>query len=57
MKEILRHPGRAVADFVLMSSVGATLINMGLLGMMLDKAEVSFEEDTVRMVLYKSMMD
>lgn len=33
MKEILRHPGRAVADFVLMSSVGATLINMGLLGM------------------------
>lgn len=32
-KKIMRHPGRAVADFVLMDGAGPTLINMGLLGM------------------------
>lgn len=31
--KILRHPGRAVADFVLMNGAGATLINMGTMGM------------------------
>ena len=30
---IFRHPGRAVADFVLMDGPGATLMNMGLVGM------------------------
>lgn len=30
---ILRHPGRAVADFVLMDGVGATLMNMGVMGL------------------------
>lgn len=29
---IFRHPGRAVADFVLMDGPGATLMNMGLIG-------------------------
>lgn len=29
---IFKHPGRAVADFVLMDGVGATLMNMGLVG-------------------------
>lgn len=29
---IFRHPGRAVADFVLMDGAGATLMNMGLVG-------------------------
>ncbi len=29
-RHILEHPGRAVADFVLMDGEGATLINMGL---------------------------
>ena len=32
--KITRHPGRAVADFVLMDSVGATLMNMGIMGLM-----------------------
>lgn len=31
--KILHHPGRAVADFVLMDGVGTTFINMGLVGM------------------------
>lgn len=31
---ITRHPGRAVADFVLMDSVGATLMNMGIMGLL-----------------------
>ena len=30
---ITRHPGRAVADFVLMDSPGATLMNMGFMGL------------------------
>lgn len=30
---IFKHPGRAVADFVLMDGPGATLMNMGLVGM------------------------
>lgn len=30
--KIMRHPGRAVADFVLMDGPGATLMNMGLVG-------------------------
>lgn len=29
---ILRHPGRAVADFILMDGVGSTLMNMALVG-------------------------
>ena len=29
---LFRHPGRAVADFVLMDGPGATLMNMGLVG-------------------------
>lgn len=33
VKRILRHPGRAVADFVLMDGAGATLKNMGIIGM------------------------
>ena len=33
LKKIMEHPGRAVADFVLMDGAGATLMNMGLVGM------------------------
>lgn len=29
---VMRHPGRAVADFVIMDSVGTTLMNMGIIG-------------------------
>lgn len=32
MKKLMKHPGRAVADFVLMDGVGTTMINMGLVG-------------------------
>lgn len=32
MKHLLKHPGRAVADFVMMDGEGITLINMGLIG-------------------------
>ena len=32
VRQVMKHPGRAVADFVLMDGAGATLINMGLLG-------------------------
>ena len=31
---IMKHPGRAVADFVLMDGVGTTFVNMGLVGML-----------------------
>lgn len=31
---ITRHPGRAVADFILMDSPGATLMNMGVMGLL-----------------------
>lgn len=31
--KIMRHPGRAVADFVLMDGAGSTFVNMGLVGM------------------------
>lgn len=31
---IFKHPGRAVADFVLMDGPGATLMNMGLVGIL-----------------------
>lgn len=31
---IMHHPGRAVADFVYMDGVGATFMNMGLVGIM-----------------------
>ena len=30
--KIMRHPGRAVADFVLMDGPGVTLMNMGIMG-------------------------
>lgn len=30
--KLMRHPGRAVADFVLMDGVGTTLMNMGIMG-------------------------
>lgn len=30
--EVWKHPGRAVADFVLMEGVGRTLMNMGMVG-------------------------
>lgn len=33
LKKLLRRPGRAVADFVLMDGVGPTMMNMGLVGM------------------------
>ena len=32
VKRIFRHPGRAVADFILMDGVGTTLMNMALVG-------------------------
>lgn len=32
LRKIMRHPGRAVADFVMMEGPGATLMNMGILG-------------------------
>lgn len=32
IKRVMRHPGRAVADFVLMDGPGVTLFNMGLMG-------------------------
>lgn len=31
--KIMRHPGRAVADFVMMDGPGSTLMNMGLMGL------------------------
>ncbi|MDE7013485.1 MAG: DUF1576 domain-containing protein [Kineothrix sp.] len=34
LKSILKHPGRAVADFVLMDGAGPTLMNMGLVGIL-----------------------
>ncbi|MDR0963209.1 MAG: DUF1576 domain-containing protein [Clostridium sp.] len=34
MKHIFGHPGRAVADFVIMDGVGYTLINMGSVGLL-----------------------
>ena len=33
ISRIWKHPGRAVADFVLMDGVGTTFINMGIVGM------------------------
>lgn len=32
VRKIMRHPGRAVADFVIMDGVGTTLMNMGIMG-------------------------
>ena len=32
MLKILRHPGRAVADFILMDGLGSTLMNMAVVG-------------------------
>lgn len=32
--KLMEHPGRAVADFVMMNGVGTTLINMGLMGIL-----------------------
>lgn len=32
LKHLLKHPGRAVADFVMMDGEGVTLINMGMVG-------------------------
>ena len=32
LKKIFKHPGRAVADFVIMDGAGATLMNMAVLG-------------------------
>ncbi len=34
LKNIMKHPGRAVADFVLMDGAGPTLMNMGLVGIL-----------------------
>ncbi len=31
--KIMRHPGRAVADYVLMDGAGSTFVNMGMVGM------------------------
>jgi len=31
-RKILRHPGRAVADFVMMNGAGGTMVNMGSMG-------------------------
>ncbi len=33
IRRIMRHPGRAVADFIIMDSTGATLMNMGIMGL------------------------
>ncbi|MBQ9120526.1 MAG: DUF1576 domain-containing protein [Lachnospiraceae bacterium] len=33
VRKIMRHPGRAVADFVIMDSAGTTLMNMGIMGL------------------------
>ena len=32
MLKIMRHPGRAVADFILMDGIGSTLMNMAVVG-------------------------
>ena len=32
LKKIFKHPGRAIADFVIMDGPGVTLMNMALLG-------------------------
>ena len=32
IRKIMRHPGRAVADFILMDGAGATFMNMGMMG-------------------------
>lgn len=33
LRSVMRHPGRAVSDFVIMDGAGSTLMNMGLAGM------------------------
>lgn len=43
--KISRHPGRAVADFVMMDGAGTTLMNMGLLGMIAEFYVLSVEGD------------
>lgn len=32
LRKIMQHPGRAVADFILLENVGSTFMNMGLVG-------------------------
>lgn len=34
LPELMRHPGRAVADFVLMNGPSTTLVNMGVIGLL-----------------------
>lgn len=34
LRDIIDHPGRAVADFVMMEGTGKTLINMGVMGIL-----------------------
>lgn len=34
LRRLMRHPGRAVADFVLMDGVPTTLVNMGVVGLL-----------------------
>lgn len=34
LRRLMQHPGRAVADFVLMDGVPATLVNMGIIGLL-----------------------
>lgn len=33
LRKIMKHPGRAIADFVIMDGPGATLMNMALVGL------------------------
>ena len=45
LQKIMRHPGRAVADFVLMDGAGATLMNMGLVGIVCETYIVLIKGD------------
>ena len=43
--KISKHPGRAVADFVMMDGAGTTLMNMGLLGMIAESYVIMIDGD------------
>lgn len=43
--KIMRHPGRAVADFVMMDGPGTTLMNMGILGLVAEVYMITIKAD------------
>ena len=45
LRKIAKHPGRAVADFVMMDGAGTTLMNMGLMGIVAELYVLFVEGD------------